>query len=131
MDRPIVHALTDAASEALFTGVRGREILGSPGRSESQQLVSDSCNKRSIRGVAKGQKCLCPTRIGLGTGPRGGACYRELRRITLFLGTLVNRGKKRARASCSGPYGSNPTFLHCLLTDPSTAPLPVACASPH
>src|SRR5829696_8096345 len=84
MDRPIVHALTDAASEALFTGVRGREILGSPGRSESQQLVSDSCNKRSIRGVAKGQKCLCPTCIGLGTGPCRGDCYRELPRIPLM-----------------------------------------------
>src|SRR5215211_3525127 len=31
--------------------------------------------------------------------------YGEVRRMHL-LGTLVNRGKKRARASCSGPYGS-------------------------
>src|SRR5215217_4049420 len=104
MDRPIVHALTDAASEALFTGVRGREILGSPGRSESQQLVSDSCNKRSIRGVAKGQKCLCPTRIGLGTGPRGGDCYRELPRIPLPR-TPVNKGKKEGRG-CPKPRPS-------------------------
>src|SRR5215217_7201774 len=78
----------------LFTQLPIRGILGSPGRSKSQQLVSDSCNKRSIRGVAKGQKCLCPTRIGLGTGPRGGACYRELPRIPL-LGNSVNKGKNR------------------------------------
>jgi hypothetical protein len=70
-----------------------REILGSPGRSESQLLVSDSCNKRSIRGVAKGKKCLCPTRIGLGTGPRGGDCYSELRRI-LLLRRSVNKGQE-------------------------------------
>src|SRR5215217_4518605 len=74
-----------------FSDTLIREILGSPGRSESQQLVSDFCNKRSIRGVAKGQKCLCPTRIGLGTGPRGGDCYRELRRIPIFPRTRVNR----------------------------------------
>ena len=68
--------------------MRAREILGSPGRSESQLLVTDSCNKRSIRGVAKGQKCLCPTCIGLGTGPRGGDCYSELPRMHL-LGSWV------------------------------------------
>src|SRR5829696_7362956 len=124
MDRPIVHALTDAASEALFTGVRGREILGSPGRSESQQLVSDSCNKRNIRSVAKGQKCLCPTCIGLGTGPCGGDCYRELRRIHIPR-TSVNRAIKRRRNSRSGsmvvalPFGfpRTPTWparLRCL-----------------
>src|SRR5215217_4159156 len=76
--------MTSSLPYALIHQRPRREILGSPGRSESQQLVSDSCNKRSIRGVAKGQKCLCPTRIGLGTGPRGGDCYRELRRIPIF-----------------------------------------------
>src|SRR5215216_5344400 len=87
-----------------FSASLRREILGSPGRSESQQLVSDFCNKRSIRGVAKGQKCLCPTRIGLGTGPRGGDCYRELPRIPLPR-TPVNKGKKEGRG-CPKPRPS-------------------------
>ena len=33
--------------------------------------------------------------------------------------TWVNRSKKRARASCSGPYGSNPTFLLAPLNGPA------------
>src|SRR5215212_1374520 len=91
-----------STGSTLFTGVRGRGILGSPGRSESQLLVSDSCNKRSIRGVAKGQKCLCLTRIGLGTGPRGGDCYRELPRI-LLLRRWVNKAKKKGQGITPRP----------------------------
>src|SRR5215218_1034904 len=86
---------SDHLLRGLFSGVRRRGILGSSGRSESQLLVSDSCNKRSIRGVAKGQKCLCPTCIGLGTGPRGGDCYRELPRIPFFMRSWANKSKKR------------------------------------
>jgi hypothetical protein len=69
------------------------EILGSPDRSKSQQLVSNPSNKRSIRVGQRAKMQLYTTWIGLREGPRGGDCYGELPRI-LLPRTRVNKGEK-------------------------------------
>src|SRR5829696_737421 len=66
------------------------EILGSLGRSKSQQLVSNSRNICSIRDEAEGQKQLSGAHLRARVGQRGKACYRELPRIPLPR-TWVNR----------------------------------------
>jgi len=72
----------------------------------------------------EGQKGHRAGPIPLGPGQKGGACYRELPRIPLFLGTSVNKGKKRkdrARRRRSGvlvenkdsgpPFGQDESLL--------------------
>src|ERR687890_614285 len=68
---------------ALFTGVRGRGILGSRTRSKSQQFVTDSRTKRSIRGRAARLLVLATPDRYRGAGQGGADCYPELRRILL------------------------------------------------
>jgi hypothetical protein len=68
----------------LFTGVRGREILGSRDRSKSQQLVLNPRNTCSIGVWLRAKSRLSPVPIRAGAGQSAKVCYRELPRISLL-----------------------------------------------